>query len=849
MSVRTSSPARGRKGVVPPVAVLETPLSPTSSAIAWGGALLYGISGFACLALETLWLKEVALRTGSTATAAAFVLGFFFLAAAGGNVLGARLACNAPRPLRLYGVFEISAGAAAALLLPLSRHVWQAESGSSLALAAVASLALLGLPSFLAGASLPLLMRIPLGTRPGRVSHAGWCYGMNLLGAAVGIVFGGVLLPAELGIPTSIRIAAGVQIAGGLVALALAGRAVARKPNVPVAAVHAPAAPRPGIAWLALGASGFLALGAQVFVMTWARQLWESSVFAMAGMLAVFLLGLGLGAFLVAALRHRGVAAARIIQVAAAAAALLLAFVPRLGEYGVGRELDLNGTSVAAMLAAALGASLALLPLTLALGCVFPAAWDLLPRNGPAATLLGRAVALNKVAAAAGAVTAGLALLPLLGLARGVLVLAAGYLALAVVATPRGTARSRGVLLALAAVIGCELLRHPVPAGVRSDEKVLATATGVYGPVTVVENQETRSRQILLNSRQRLSGTQRALLAQWHQAWVPMLLAPRPDEVLWIGMAAGISADAVLDFPVRHLHAVELVPEVAAAARAQFAPWNSRLFADPRAHVALGDGRIVLERSARRWSVIVCDLLFPSDEGAANLYSADFLEIAARKLAPDGLYCLWLPLYQHTPRSAAAVIASFRRAFPHALLVRANLDPLQPVFGLVGSPSPLALSKRALAERLVGAAPRLRERSPYAAPDAFWLLVAGDLHAAAPAFVDAETTDDHPRLAYLGPLAGAARDRLDGMPLLQWMGARFLRAEYPSCRLEVDLAPADLNRAARAANHYYAASVAATVLPHDTRPDHVRQQQVGNQWRQARALYPSVDLPTSALGR
>jgi spermidine synthase len=367
----------------------------------------------------------------------------------------------------------------------------------------------------------------------------------------------------------------------------------------------------------------------------------------------------------------------------------------------------------------------------------------------------------------------------------------------------------------------------------------------------VVEDRDTGSRQILLNSRQRLSGTQRALSAQRHQSWAPLLFCPRPERVVTIGMAAGLSAEAALDYPIRELYAIELVPEVTQAAREHFSEWNGPLFTDPRAHVLTGDGRVTLARLPGQFDAIVCDLLFPSDDGAAQLYSLDFFCEARRRLAPGGLFCLWLPCYQHSAQSAGLIISTFLKAFPHALAIRAGFDPQQPILGLLGADDSLPLSREYLAERLqTRELQALAAKSPFfQSPENALLLLVGDLRTADPPFANAPiTTDDHPLFAWLGPQRPQGRERLWGFPFLEWTGKRFLRPEYPSANFGSTPAREILS-AIRAGNFYYAAAAAQEVLPGDLRPEAVRQQQVAEYLQRAQELSPQAHFPREALGQ
>ena len=494
-----------------------------------------------------------------------------------------------------------------------------------------------------------------------------------------------------------------------------------------------------------------------------------------------------------------------------------------------------------------------LLPLTFCLGGVFPVAWEMVQtRSASEGRVLGTAMALNKLGAAAGTALGLFALLPLMGLMRGTVLIAWGYLAVACMPALLTRRLSGGRALGLAIVAGLCLWQtvKPEPTlGLATDERVLSSSAGAYGLVTVVESRASGSRQILLNSRQRLSGTCRALASQCCQSWVPLLFCRSPARVATVGMAAGISAAAALDFPLKELHSVELVPEVVSAAQARFGEWNATLFSDPRSHVYTADGRAKLAQLKGGFDAIICDLFFPSEEGTANLYSREFLDLCRRRLNAGGVFCLWLPCYQHTPETAGMVSRTFTEVFPNAVMVRANMDPLQPVIGLLGANAPIPMSKAFLAAQLdspVGK--RLATQSPFfRSADTAMLLFVADLHSASPGFGDFPvTTDDRPLFAFLGPRQPRGKERLYGFPLLDWMGKRALRPVYPSCDLG-GMSPDLLLAAVRAGNYTYAAAAANAPVPGDPRSAGVRRRQVEAYLRQAAALCPEVAIPVAAL--
>jgi spermidine synthase len=817
--------------------------------------VLYTVSGGSTLALETLWMRVISLWAGNTVVAAALVLVVFFVAAALGNLWGARLVERSPRPLIYYGRAEIAAGLAALITFAAGRWFWQHPGAFPAAWSGQipATLLLVGPPAFLAGVAFPSLTETFVPSADRRTASAAPFYGLNLLGAALGVAAGGVLLPWKLGLKGSFTVAAGLQIAGGLIALRLATRTEAQ-PRRP--AESGTAAGSAGLGWTLLAGSGALSLAVQSLLILWARQVLEGSVYAIAGVLTAFIGGLGLGALAAARLRAKGHAPADLLTLFAGSSALLLFIAPSAGAWLIQRRIDLTGATPVAMLAQALGGcALWLLPLTFCLGGVFPVAWELARSRTPhEGRVLGFALATNKFGAAFGALAGIFLLLPAFGLTRSTALLGWAYVlaaAVVVVQARRLNLRTTAILVAIAGVGVWQTSRPREVLGLTPALRVIADSTGPYGPVAVVEDRASGSRQILLNSRQRLSGTQRALASQHHQSWVPLLFCRRPERVMTIGMASGISAAAALDFPIRELHAVELVPEVVQAAHDHFAEWNRALFSDPRARVHLGDGRAVLARMPGKFDAIICDLFFPSEDGTANLYSREFFADARARLNPGGVFCLWLPCYQHTAQTAGSVVRTFSETFPSAVVVRANLDPTQPVIGLLGADDPIPISRNFLAAQLTSPAGRaLATRSPFfRSPENAALLFAGDLHAADPDFVAfPPTTDDHPLLAYLGPRQPPARERLVGMTFLDWIGKRFVRPLYPSCDLGATSSD-EVLAGVRAANLYFAAAVADSVIPGDTRPEAVRARQVQGYLERAQALQPAAALPRAALGQ
>ena len=168
---------------------------------------------------------------------------------------------------------------------------------------------------------------------------------------------------------------------------------------------------------------------------------------------------------------------------------------------------------------------------------------------------------------------------------------------------------------------------------------------------------------------------------------LPVMLHPRPAEVLVIGLGSGNTAYGAGGRPeTTRIDCVEIVTSqlpglVALARRHRYAGLNA-LLADGRLNHVSGDGRAYVMRGGR-WDVIEADALRPQSAYAGNLYSLEYFSLLARHLKPGGLAVSWSP----TRRTRD----TFLKAFPHVA-----------VFGhtLVGSNEPIPFDPAAVRARL-----------------------------------------------------------------------------------------------------------------------------------------------------
>ncbi len=740
------------------------------------------VSGAVALGLELLWVRSAGLVLGATAPTAATVLACCFAGLGLGAAAGRRPGVD---PVRRYA--GVALGAAAGALGSLGVFTVLASDSAQRLLAAggtavrVGGVALAVLPAAVClGATLPALgaALAPPGT-VGR--RGGLLYALDTLGGAFGLAVMGFGAPAWVGVRASYAaVAAASALAGGL-ALGVGRRSVSARCDG-----AASRAPRGRLRLVAAGA-GALGLGLEVLWIRLFAQVLHNSVYSVSAVALVFLLALAAGAALGGRLGPQAASGALVAAALAAVGGprLFVGLTGGLGYVGMRTGLGEYLLRIVGLVAVTAG------PGALASGAVLPALWAAFGECESAARPMGDLMAANTLGAVAGALVAGFVVLPEMGLRAGFAAAAVGYVLLAVLAGPaRGWRRLAPALALLAVVLG-DPRRTPL-VHLRPGETVQAMAESPAGVVTVVDTGDDL--QLRLDNYYVLGGS-RAAEPERRQGLLPLLLHPAPRRAAFIGMATGISASAGPALGVEQTVVVELVPEVVALAALHFAPWNAGLVGRPDVRVVVDDGRRWLAATRVRFDVIVSDLFIPWHAGAGTLYTRETFAAAARRLAPGGLFCQWLPLYQLTREEFDLIARTFLAVFPHVSLWRDDFYPDRPVVALVGSRAPLATPR-----------PRPLPPAAYdpllATPRGLGMLWMGDL-AVAPDLVGPGplNTDERPRLEFLAPRLTRVgpegdKDWFTGAALAAFADRLAARSPAPSARAD------EARRAGRALARY-----------------------------------------------
>jgi spermidine synthase len=292
----------------------------------------------------------------------------------------------------------------------------------------------------------------------------------------------------------------------------------------------------------------------------------------------------------------------------------------------------------------------------------------------------------NTLGAVAGSLVAGFALLPRIGATRSSFA-AAALLAASGLCAPgaRPALRVTAALLAAGmlgvAALGTSSARLRVQGeGSAAFAGVAFVSEGPDSTIWVTHNRRTRDPLLVIDgfiASSELAGTD---YMEW-MGHLPALATPQLRRALVICFGTGRTAAALLRHGPERLDVAELNAAVLKAA--PHFPSNSGVLEAPNLRAVVMDGRAFLRRvEGRLYDVITLEPMPPNFAGSNALYSREFYELVASRLAPRGAAAQWVPFHLVAPAHVRAIVASFREVFP---FTRLWIDPAGGTGVLVGS--------------------------------------------------------------------------------------------------------------------------------------------------------------------
>ena len=715
----------------------------------WLPALLVLFIGSGCAALiyEVVWFQLLQLSIGSSAVSLGVLLGVYMGGMCLGSLLLPRYVDASHHPLRVYAFLELGIGLFGVMVLygvPVIGGLyteWAGTGITSLVLRAlVAGICLLP-PTLLMGATLPVVARGVAAT-PNGVSWLGYFYGGNLAGAVAGSLLAGFYLLRLYDMPTATMVAVALNVLVAAIALAVA-RVMEHHPAP--SAVPAPREAGISLVYISIALSGMTALAAEVIWTRLLSLLFGATTYTFSLILAVFLMGLGIGSSIGSRIASRfphSRAALGVCQLLLCGAIAWAAYTtsaslpywpinPSIGKDPAYQfDLDL------------LRALWVMLPAATLWGASFPLAIGAAAREGQdTARLVGGVYAANTVGAIVGALATSLVMVAAFGSQRSQQVLIgisaiSGLLMLVRGSDSRGESTTPIVTMVIAGAAAGLLIRTvpPLPGILIAYGRYAATWVGINeiiysGEGVTASVAVSRTPAGVLNyhnaGKVQASSEPQDMRLQRMLGHLTTLVPDNPQRVLVIGCGAGVTAGAVsVDPRVTSETIAEIEPLVPQVVSKYFAEHNFNVVANPKVTVHLDDARHYLLTTKEKFDAITSDPLDPWVRGAATLYTREFFDVAKSHLNPGGVVTLFVQLYESNDAAVKSEVATFLEAFPGGVVFANTSNGLGYDLVLLGQLNPRPINVDAVQARLTAAvnapiAKSLSEISIYSATELF----------------------------------------------------------------------------------------------------------------------------------
>ena len=640
-------------------------------------AALFLVSGFAALIYQVAWQRILFTQFGVNSESVTAIVSVFMFGLGVGALAGGWLQSRFPeRLVHIFVATELGIGLFGLVSAEMIELVRPQGEPTMLGLI-VRVYAVLGVPTLLMGATLPVLIAYFQRHLRNIGRTVGLLYAVNTFGSALAAFATVQVLFVLTGLRASIVLAAFCNFltAAMVWRVSLRLRAEEGAGAAPAAAAP-PSGARPhalpyGMALAGLAAIGFISLSLEIL---WFRLLGfltasRPEVFGM--LLAAFLVGIASGSLRAQRFGHDDALArtrlAHDLLFAAAGAFLavpLISFVTAAAGKAIGLDVAYVGAGLIAFWC----------------GGVFPAIVHLASRDREGATSQVATLYFANIAGSAlGPLLTGFLLLDHVDLGPAMAIAAATTLAFAVALAPRGMHAGRFAAIAIGAVVVAALAYGPLYTG--HMERLQHAKFGsppfrhVIQDRTSIITVDAASEDIMYghgiyDGRFNIDPVVNSNLIE--RAYMVAGLHRAPRRVLEVGLSTGSWTKVLSGLDgLEELHVVEIGRGYGKVI-ARY-PLIATVLSDPKVKIHLDDGRRWLaSHPEQRFDVIVMNTTFPWRSNSTNLLSKEFFELARSRLNPGGVVYYNALGSDHTPFTAAHV---FRHVVHYSSMVAASDAP------------------------------------------------------------------------------------------------------------------------------------------------------------------------------
>ncbi|MBP7251971.1 MAG: methyltransferase domain-containing protein [Alphaproteobacteria bacterium] len=636
---------------------------------------LFFISGFSALCYQIVWQRMLFAAFGINIESVTIIVSVFMLGLGVGGIVGGNLRHQPRLMLALFILFECSIGLFGFCSPMLIRWLGEIVNSSSLWAVGLGSYALFGIPTFLMGATLPILVSY-VQSRVGLTGLAlGWLYASNTFGAMFASGLTVTVLFAHFGQSDVVHIAVALNLLTALSAYLFykTNQAASQQPEATSTVAETETAPGDDatgfsprfLLWISF-ALGYITLSQEL---VWYRVLsfvTANTPETFGLLLAAFLLGIAFATISVCDAINERASLTRyiVITLALSTVAWFLALPAMAAVAVTGNKTIMFITGLLFVVATSYFT-----------GGIFTALCQLLQQRSQqtAGKIVGTLYFVNVLGATLGPLLTGFLLFEYLSL-RDLVLLLGGLLLVTGVIFVRRLSPQLAIRQKAPAMIGLSLVLgigsyvagydHIMEKLQLSSEPFTAFNSNRSGFISIIGDRiygnGAYDGKMNIDPENDTSTIIRAYgITNFH---------PNPKKILQIGMSGGSWTKIISMYaPLERLTTIEINKGYLDIAK-QY-PDHADILTHPKVNIVIDDGRHWLNNHPNeKFDVIVSNTIYHWRSNATNMISREFMELARAHLNPGGYIFMIDTGAEEVAYTAAHVFSFVSRSFKNMVI-------------------------------------------------------------------------------------------------------------------------------------------------------------------------------------
>lgn len=651
------------------------------------------LSGFAGIFFETISNKVFSYFFGVTLVSTTVTISIFFLGLSVGSYFFTQLTSKAKSYISLYLINE------AILSIFLFAYPSLYERGFTLLtlLAGQGSILLwpvkvfimiilLFIPAFLMGGTIPLLFGI-LSRFYSDDRYIPKYYGLNTLGATLGVIISSYFLFPSVGIAHSSYLACAINLCVFLLLFnyykTTNGKELVLKKFQFSTLLSKETGIKINDRFLQLAfLSGFIVFAFEIIWFNLLALIIGNSVYAFAIMLATVLTGIGAGSYFVSTKKFEDrLTAFRNTQLLLVLhTSIMMFFWDKLG--GIFSSVGLFNPSFGIMeLTRFFISFIVLLFPCLLIGISFPLIMQEYTQVKKSSSIaVGALYAVNSIGSMLGLIVGSFIFINYLGNKVGLnLVASFSLVSIYIVLSMQHKVNKKWVFLLCIILIGrffitpdWNILKMTggqniyFSGGNTEKDKIIFHKESTYsGIITLIEKSGIKT---LFTNGKFEGNNSTEILDQYLFSLIPAIFSENYNSAANLGLGVGGSLGAVTQFPYKHIDVIEISPEIIEVAQNHFSSVNFNGLKDKRVTTHLEDGRIYFMGKKDKYDLITMESSSIWFSGSANLYSKEFYQIIRNSLTEGGVFQQWIQLHHISKYDIGRIIKTFKSYFKYPTL-------------------------------------------------------------------------------------------------------------------------------------------------------------------------------------